>query len=251
MNIFALHSDPVQTAAWHVDDHVNKMIIESAQMLSTAHRMLDGAATEITIDKPELGLKRIRFIKLLPGEMASFKVTDSNIQKNIFESIDNVRWYAALDISNKVCCMHTHENHPCNIWVRQTASNYNWLYELYKALANEFERRRGKQHAAWLNWHEFLKNTPKNIPAGKQTEFAIAMPEKYHLLYNDSVIDAYHRFYVGDKYRFARWSTREIPDWYQNLIPAIFQDDEHADRIKYLSDPKKAAKTWITLSMIK
>ena len=40
MNIF-YHKDPVELQR-HCDKHVYKMIIEYAQMLSTAHRMLDG-----------------------------------------------------------------------------------------------------------------------------------------------------------------------------------------------------------------
>ena len=42
MNIFYLSEDPVQCAKWHCDKHVTKMIIEYAQLLSTAHRVLDG-----------------------------------------------------------------------------------------------------------------------------------------------------------------------------------------------------------------
>ena len=42
MNLFYLHNDPVKSAEMHCDKHVVKMIIEYAQMLSTAHRMLDG-----------------------------------------------------------------------------------------------------------------------------------------------------------------------------------------------------------------
>lgn len=38
MNIFALHTDPMQAAHWHNDKHCVKMILESAQMLSTAIR---------------------------------------------------------------------------------------------------------------------------------------------------------------------------------------------------------------------
>ena len=36
MNIFYLHHDPVQCAQAHYDRHLGKMILESAQMLSTA-----------------------------------------------------------------------------------------------------------------------------------------------------------------------------------------------------------------------
>lgn len=37
MNIFYLHSDPQTCAAYHCDKHVVKMILETAQLLSTAH----------------------------------------------------------------------------------------------------------------------------------------------------------------------------------------------------------------------
>lgn len=39
MNIFILDSDPERAAQYHCDKHVVKMIVESAQMLSTAHRL--------------------------------------------------------------------------------------------------------------------------------------------------------------------------------------------------------------------
>ena len=42
MNIFYLDRDPVIAAQMSCDKHVVKMILESAQMLSTAHRVLDG-----------------------------------------------------------------------------------------------------------------------------------------------------------------------------------------------------------------
>ena len=41
MNVFYLDPDPVKCAKMHVDKHVVKMIVEYAQLLSTAHRMLD------------------------------------------------------------------------------------------------------------------------------------------------------------------------------------------------------------------
>lgn len=42
MNIFFLDRDPQVAAQYHCDRHVCKMIVESAQLLSTAHRVLDG-----------------------------------------------------------------------------------------------------------------------------------------------------------------------------------------------------------------
>ena len=42
MNLFYLHRDPVEAARLQCDRHVVKMILETAQMLSTAHLELDG-----------------------------------------------------------------------------------------------------------------------------------------------------------------------------------------------------------------
>lgn len=42
MNIFYLHDDPVTCAKMHCDKHVVKMIVEYAQLLSTAHHVCDG-----------------------------------------------------------------------------------------------------------------------------------------------------------------------------------------------------------------
>ena len=42
MNIFYLHKNPERAAEMHCDKHVVKMILETAQLMSTAHRFLDG-----------------------------------------------------------------------------------------------------------------------------------------------------------------------------------------------------------------
>jgi hypothetical protein len=44
MNIFYLSRDPATAAAMHADIHVNKMILESAQLLCTAHHVTGGTA---------------------------------------------------------------------------------------------------------------------------------------------------------------------------------------------------------------
>tara|TARA_R100000388_G_scaffold94969_1_gene84608 strand:+ start:329 stop:820 length:492 start_codon:yes stop_codon:yes gene_type:complete len=41
MNIFHLDKDPIESARFHCDKHVCKMIVETAQMLCTAHRIVD------------------------------------------------------------------------------------------------------------------------------------------------------------------------------------------------------------------
>ena len=54
MNVFYLHKDPKVAAEMSCDKHVVKMILESAQLLSTAHRVLDGSEY---YDKTKYGRK--------------------------------------------------------------------------------------------------------------------------------------------------------------------------------------------------
>ena len=98
MNIFYLDRDPKQCAEWHIDKHVSKMLIEYAQLMSTAHRVLDG---EQYTDLSKTGRKVKRW-----------KLSNPNADNTIY-----------------LAC---HVNHPSAIWVRQSISHYNWLYNLGK-----------------------------------------------------------------------------------------------------------------------
>ena len=60
MNIFILHEDPIKSAQYQCDKHVVKMIVESAQMLSTAHRMVDGTMER----RPSKSGSMIQYYKL-------------------------------------------------------------------------------------------------------------------------------------------------------------------------------------------
>jgi hypothetical protein len=51
MNIFILDTNPYIAAKMHCDKHVVKMILETAQMLSTAHRICDGDAVDESLYK--------------------------------------------------------------------------------------------------------------------------------------------------------------------------------------------------------
>ena len=50
MNFFYLDEDPFKSIEYHCDKHIIKMPTEYKQMLSTAHRVLDG---ELYIDNQE------------------------------------------------------------------------------------------------------------------------------------------------------------------------------------------------------
>lgn len=51
MNIFALDTNPKIAARYQVDKHVVKMVLETAQLLSTCHRVLDSEWAELVYKK--------------------------------------------------------------------------------------------------------------------------------------------------------------------------------------------------------
>jgi hypothetical protein len=177
MNIFYLHNDPTECAKQHNDKHVVKMILEYAQLLSTAHRVLDGhEVTELTA-----GGRKIRRWKL-----------ESYLDNKLYKS--------------------THANHPSAIWVRQSHKNYIWLSQLLHAVCKEYTYRYGRIHKVEeVGLMETLFEWPMNIPVGDFTEPTPAMPECYIV---SSSINSYQNYYIGAKQHLANWKKREVPIWY-------------------------------------
>ena len=179
MNIFYLHNDPKTCAELHNDKHVVKMILEYAQLLSTAHRFIDGVPS---VDR---GTRTGR-------QRTSYILSDSR----------DVVLYRA-----------THINHPSAIWVRHSYENYEWLYKLLIAVLNEYTYRYGKIHAT-ARLIDALRAPPTHIPKGVGfTEPTPAMPEEYRVKNNS--IQSYINYYVGAKKHLANWKKRTIPSWYE------------------------------------
>lgn len=176
MNIFYLHSDPKTCAEMHNDKHCVKMILEYAQLLSTAHRVLDGSHTVLLSDS---GRKKQAYV--------------------IGDERDDSLYSA------------THINHPSAIWVRQSNKNYNWLFTLFQKLMNEYTHRYGKVHAT-SRLETVLAQTPKNIPVGDFTEPTPAMPDDIKIK-GDS-IKSYRNYYIKNKGHLATWKNRNKPEWY-------------------------------------
>jgi hypothetical protein len=180
MNIFVLDNNPVKSAQMMCDKHVVKMIVESAQMLSTVHRYIDG------YEYKDRG-KRGQLIRRWEH------YTDRN---NV------IRLHKAVMI-----------NHPCTIWARQTAGNYAWLASHAIALCNEYEHRYKRKHAnrgliEWMSTHYPIEG----VVGLHLTPFAQAMPDQYKV--EGDAVHAYRNYYIGEKSGFAKWTNREIPEWF-------------------------------------
>lgn len=181
MNIFYLDTDPKIAAQYHLDKHVVKMIVEYAQLMSTAHRILDG---DHYFDKSKNGRKIHRW-----------KLNDYREDK-LYHAVS---W-----------------NHPSAIWVRESDVHYNWLWQLFKNLCVEYRFRYGgtidKQHKTSLIQSD-LSFLPYNIPRNGWSEPPQAMPEDVKVP-GDS-IQAYKNYYLKYKRGFAKWKVREVPHWYK------------------------------------
>lgn len=192
MNIFYLNSDPQTCAIQHVDKHVTKMCIEYSQLLSTAHRVLDGTEyTELSANG-----RRIK------------------------------RWRLNDDREEQLM-KASHINHPSAIWCRENSENYEYLYNLWYHLLQEYTYRYGKTHAcSRLLMPLSLK--PNKIKVGKFYPPTPAMPTPLKIVAENpvpgrkyDVIKSYHNYYNKEKSRFATWhgkiNSRPTPEWYQGV----------------------------------
>ena len=182
MNIFYLDKNPVVAAEMSCDKHVTKMILESAQLLSTCHRVQDG--TEY-FDKTANGRKIKRWRHPNPN-------------------MDAVLYKAGW------------VKHPSTEWLFESAYNYVWLYKHMMALNEEWKKRYGhkRDHLAIQKLGDLLKSPPINSKINKiATDIKPAMPE--YCKVNGDGVASYRKYYIMEKQRFATWkSPAKTPGWY-------------------------------------
>jgi hypothetical protein len=180
MNIFYLDKDPKICATMHCDKHVVKMIIEYAQLLSTAHRVLDGTSNN-TLTKS----KR--------------KYTT---------------WVHPKPIMESTLYKSTMKNHPSAIWVRESVTHYEYLKELWKHLSDEYTHRYGKMHSTYIKLKDVLKLNPINIPNIPFKDPPPAMSHFPSCIVPNNSLYSYYNYYIVAKNYFAKWTNRPIPEWY-------------------------------------
>jgi len=159
-----------------VDKHVVKMILESAQLLSTAHRVLDGVETE---GKSKTGRKAKRWV-----------LTDAR---------ENVLYQA------------THINHPSAVWCRQSVRNYDWLVDHMFALMREYTHRYNKTHKCYGNLSYMLQSPPHNLKAWEWTPMPSCMAPEY--IISEDPLTNYRNYYIMGKSNLHKWTNRQPPEW--------------------------------------
>lgn len=179
MMIFFVNNDPVKAAQDLGDKHVVKMIVESAQLLSTVHRIKDGFQKDILSDS---GRKK-RIWKLEDGRDSLF--------------------YAATHVGNR----YVH-------WTGQSVSNYLWLVEHLFGLQQEYTSRYGKKHKTerTANFNFLIQSPPLNLKEWDWTD--PPRIAKFHCQCDDFV-DHYRHYYNTQKGHLHNWKNRERPSWVQ------------------------------------
>lgn len=183
MNIFVLSDLPHEAAAHHCNKHVVKMILESAQMLCTAHWF-----SHLHIHNKKISdFKRVR---------------------------DAQSWLReVVDPEKQPPWKMTHINHPCNVWTRESTANYEWHSQLGLALCDEYTRRYGKVHKS-TSVHYWLANNAPLLPSGKRTEHPQCVPDDCKAGSSDPV-SAYRSYYNRYKNKLAVWEPlARTPNWY-------------------------------------
>lgn len=107
-----------------------------------------------------------------------------------------------------------HVNHPTSIWVRQTVDQYNWTYELFYCLSQEYTRRYSKIHKSWTRMHKILQDPPDTLLKTGWTDPPQCMPDYCKM---DDTINAYKNYYIKEKHHFAKWRYTETPKWFLNI----------------------------------
>lgn len=176
MNIFFLDRDVRKAAEYHCDKHVVKMILESAQLLSTAHRVLDG---QMNIGKSKSGR--------------------------------NAKRWTLNDSRETILYQAGHINHPSAVWSRSNIDHYRYLYDLFIFLAEEYTYRYNKVHKC-TELANALISAPYNIEIeAPWQDPPQAMPDECRQ--TDAVL-AYRNYYLTHKKSLAKWTKRPEPDWW-------------------------------------
>lgn len=112
----------------------------------------------------------------------------------------------------------THVNHPCVLWVEESADNFSWLVQLAHALNREFRWRygRNRDHASI---HVLREIEYVRLPSRGLTPFVQVMPEQYRV--PGDAVSAYRAYYIGEKAEFATWKKRAMPAWFDNELDGI------------------------------
>lgn len=175
MNVFVLDRDHDQRARYHCDVHLNKMLLESVQILNTALHKQDHDRLE---------------------DIAFYKPTHANHPWCEWAADRFENWHWLLQHAKALGVEYTMRNDS-------THESYRKLYELWVDGDAELDTE-GTPKYLWKIEDVFSD--------GPRTSVPLCMPDEY--ADSDDPITSYRRYYVAEKVPqdWCTWSN-EIPSW--------------------------------------
>ena len=159
-----------------------------------------------------------RFIIEDTPEKIAYSLCDKHIVKMPLEETQmlcTAIWHHAPDYAeeNKFY-LPVHENHPCNIWARETSGNFLFAWLLARSMFWEYTRRYKRKHDSQKHMNP-LFNAIKYLPSGRQTKHPQCFSGHDDLKTDEFFpIKAYRNFYIRDKSKIAKYRFSERPSWF-------------------------------------
>jgi len=157
-------------------------------------------------------------IEKTPQEIAS-SLCDQHVVKMPLEEAQmlcTTLWHHAPEYAEENDLYKpVHQKHPCTLWAMECRMNFMWATNLYVAMLQEYTKRYHKVHGASKHYDAIFLGT-KLIP--NTTNFITPHPQCFSGhddLKTDEFfpIEAYRKFYIVDKSRFARYNYTNKPQW--------------------------------------
>lgn len=141
---------------------------------------------------------------------------DKHVVKMILESAQMLCTAVNVKAGEQVTPYKTtHVNHPCSIWVRESYSNWSYVYQLMMYLEQEWRYRYNhqKSHKSIdaLVTANILDLADTYIPGRVLTPPALAMPD--HCKISSDPVECYREYYRKEKVALHKWTGRDIPFW--------------------------------------
>jgi hypothetical protein len=180
MNLFFLHIDPKKCAMFHCDKHVVKMILETVQMLYTAHNVL----------------KTKNLSKAKEEGLLTYKSFSPKHPTCLWIRENSVNYTYAANVAKFLCEEYTYRYnriHNCQVHVDWLVNNVPTHFEVVHYNSDT------------------VMSYNKEFQALGHTPVPLAMYDD--VKYPDT-FKSYHFYYIVHKRRFAKWTARPVPWWY-------------------------------------
>jgi hypothetical protein len=158
----------------------------------------------------------IFFLHATP-RLAASNHADIHVGKMLIESCQMLATaYHFYGEGESVTYKPTHKNHPCAVWVRESALNYGYVADMAEALGREHFFRFGTHHASQEVLRKQLTKAPEamRILPFKFTPPPLCMPDEFK---TDDYVESYRAFYASKADTMdMKWERKDdnAPFWF-------------------------------------